>query len=48
MRHLEDDAVDAWDGDNRVRLRMSDDKGNDTAIDLQLTAQGWQIKPANN
>jgi hypothetical protein len=39
----EDYDTDGWDGENRVRLRV-DVKGKQTATDLKLTPQGWQLK----
>jgi hypothetical protein len=38
--------TDGWDGENRVRLRVYVD-AKQTATDLKLTAQGWQLKRPN-
>jgi len=40
-------GVDAWNGENRVRLWAMGDSGKETASDLTLTAQGWQLKRPN-
>jgi len=39
----EDYYIDGWDGENRVRLRANIN-GKETATDLRLTAQGWQLR----
>jgi hypothetical protein len=39
--------IDAWDGENRVQLRAVGADGKQTATDLKLTAQGWQLKRPN-
>jgi quinol monooxygenase YgiN len=36
--------VDAWNGENRVRLSTIGPNGKPAAADLMLTAQGWQLK----
>ena len=43
----EDYASDGWNGENRVRLRVSAEGKEDSATDLKLTAQGWQLKRPN-
>jgi hypothetical protein len=40
-------GIDAWDGENRVQLRAVGADGKQTATDLKLTAQGWQLKRPN-
>jgi hypothetical protein len=40
-------GVDAWNGDNRLRLWAMGDNGKQTASDLTLTAQGWQLRRPN-
>jgi hypothetical protein len=39
--------VDAWNGENRVRLSTTGADGKLVAADLSLRAQGWQLKRSN-
>jgi len=40
-------GVEAWNGDNRLRLLAMGENGKQVASDLTLTAQGWQLKRPN-